>query len=272
MALFFLNEKTKEIFENPEKMLFRVMPLDRVMEILEKNRWAFVSPTLWNDPFEKAFLEAEYKHNNSTFSLPIKPSKGSSEELNYTLFSVCLTETKESEAFWKTYSPNGDGIRITLNASQLKASLSKIRDYDVYIGKAVYEDYETLYRFQKDAPFWKELKAKETNETHLKLLLKKRLPFKYENEIRVLLLRKIPMSKSVAKVKIANTKNLIKGIKLDPRMGTYMAKMVKEAFISKGFTAEMIRKSRLYSKPDSTITFKNDIDLPTPDIPRYILK
>lgn len=55
MAVHFLTDDTKTFFDDPEKLLFRVMPLDRVIEIVEKNRWAFVSPTLWNDPFEKAF-------------------------------------------------------------------------------------------------------------------------------------------------------------------------------------------------------------------------
>jgi hypothetical protein len=260
MALHFLNEETKLIFEDPEKLLFRVLPLDRVIEILDKKRWAFVSPTLWNDPFEKAFLEAEYKHKGKAFSLPIKPTKVGNE-LQYRLFSVCFTETRESEAFWKTYSPNGDGIRLAVKATALKAVLSKIRDYDVYIGKAVYEDYEKLYRFQRDVKFWKELRSATINETHLKLMLKKRMPFEYENEVRIMLLRKTPMTKSVAKVSILKTKELIHGIKLDPRMGTYMARMVKGVFFSKGFSPTVVRKSRLYSKPESTITFNEDLDI-----------
>ncbi|HUM50688.1 MAG TPA: DUF2971 domain-containing protein [Chitinophagales bacterium] len=270
MALFFLNKESQAIFDNPEKFLYRVMPLDRIMEILEKNRWPFVSPTLWNDPFEKAFIEAEYKHNGTNFCLPIKPNKVSGD-IHYTLFSACFTETSESEAFWKTYSPNGDGIRLKVNASQFRDSLSQIKNFDIYIGKASYEDYKSLYKFQEDETFWKDLQSKNTNETHLKLLLKKRLPFKYENEVRILLLRKKPMLKSVAKVTLPKTISLIQGIKLDPRMGTYMAKMVKESFINKGFQPEVIRKSRLYSKPNSTITFKTDIDLPSSDIKIYEL-
>jgi hypothetical protein len=259
MAVHFLTDDSKTFFDDPEKLLFRVMPLDRVIEVVEKNRWAFVSPTLWNDPFEKAFLEAEYKHQGKAFFLPLKPKKVSSE-LQYSLFSVCFTATRESEAFWKTYSPNGDGIRLTVKATVLKTALAKLRDYDVYIGKAVYEDYEKLYRFQKDVKFWKELQSQTINETHLKLMLKKRLPFEYENEIRIMLLRKTPMTKSVAKVSLTKANELISGIKLNPRMGTYMARMVKEIFCAKGFTADVVRKSRLYSKPESTITFKEDID------------
>jgi hypothetical protein len=241
MAVHFLTDDSKTFFDDPEKLLFRVMPLDRVIEVVEKNRWAFVSPTLWNDPFEKAFLEAEYKHQGKAFFLPLKPKKVSSE-LQYSLFSVCFTATRESEAFWKTYSPNGDGIRLTVKATVLKTALAK------------------LYRFQKDVKFWKELQSQTINETHLKLMLKKRLPFEYENEIRIMLLRKTPMTKSVAKVSLTKANELISGIKLNPRMGTYMARMVKEIFCAKGFTADVVRKSRLYSKPESTITFKEDID------------
>ena len=173
MALYFLNEKTEQIFNDPDKLLYRVLPLDRVAEIIEKSKWAFVSPTLWNDPFEKAFLEAEYKHNGKTFTLPIKPQK-TSNGVNYKLFSVCFTETMESEAFWKTYAPNGDGIRLCVKAASLKQALQNIRDYDVYIGKANYENFESLYKFKGDEHFWNELKSKEINTTHLNLMLKKK--------------------------------------------------------------------------------------------------
>lgn len=270
MAIHFLNEDTQLIFEQPDKLLYKVLPLDRIMEVLEKSRWAFVSPTLWNDPFEKAFLEAEYKHSGEAFFLPIKPKK-TPEGLNYVLFSSCFTLTNESEAFWKTYSPNGDGIRIAVNAMEFKAALAKISDYDVYIGKAIYETHDNLYKFQTDAPFWKQLKSKTVNKTHLRLLLKKRMPFEYENEIRILLLRKTPMKKSVAKIKMTDPKKLIKTIKLDPRIGTYMGRMIKEAFASRGFNSKVIRKSGLYAKPESTILFKKDIDLPASDIPRATL-
>jgi len=266
MALYFLNPETQSIFDDKDKLLYKVLSFDRIMEALEKERWAFVSPTLWNDPFEKAFLEAEYKHSGKAFSLPIKPVK-KSDGLNYNLFASCFTETPESEAFWKTYSPNGDGIRVTFNASDLKAKLSNLRDYDVYIGKAVYENYDKLYKFKQDANFWRKLQSQKVNSTHLELMLKKRLPFAYENEVRVLLLRKDSMTKSVAKVKISNLKNLIKAVKLDPRMGIYMSKMIKEAFSNKGFDKTVVRKSRLYSKPNSTIVFFKDLDLPISDIP-----
>lgn len=260
MAIHFLNEETVKLFENRDKLLFRVMPLDRVIEILNDEQWAFVSPTLWNDPFEKAFLEAEYNHSGKTFFLPIKPAK-ENNEVQYRLFSVCFTETPESEAFWKTYAPNGDGVRITVKASALKKALSGLRDYDVYIGKALYEDYDELYKFKKNAAFWRELKSGTINTTQLELMLKKRKPFEYENEIRILLLRKKPMKNSVAKVKIKNTKELIYAIKLDPRMGPYVAKMVKDAF-KQWFPENKIRTSILYSKPESSITFKEDIHKP----------
>ncbi len=266
MAIYFLNNEAEAIFKCKNKLLYKVLPLDRIMESLEKGKWAFVSPTLWTDPFERAFLEAEYKHKGKTFSLPIKPSK-QENGLCYTLFASCFTETPESEAFWKTYSPNGDGIRVTINVSDFTTKLSKLKDYDVYIGKAVYEKYESLYKFKDDLSFWRKIQSSTVNKTHLELLLKKRLPFAYEDEVRILLLRKNPMTKSVAKVTIPNFQSLIKAIKLDPRMGVYMSKMVKEAFHKKGFDKEMVRKSRLYSKPDSTIIFNEDVDRPTSDIP-----
>lgn len=266
MAIYFLNEESKKILEESNKLLYKIMPVDRVLEFLEKGRWAFVSPTLWQDPFERAFLEANYKHKGKLFTLPVKPSL-INEKLYYNLFASCFTETKESEAFWKTYSPNGDGIRVAINASTLISKLSSLKDYDVYIGKALYQNYETLYKFKTDKTYWMNLESTTVNKTHLELLLKKRIPFEYENEIRVLLLRKKRMKNSIAKVTIPDFKNLIVGIKLDPRMGLYMSKFVKEIF-HKNFDRKLIKKSTLYSKPKSTIFFDNELSLPTSDIPK----
>ena len=76
-----------------------------------------------------------------------------------------------------------------------------------------------------------------------------------------MLLRKKPMSKGVAKVHIRNTIKLIEKILIDPRMGNYMAIMVKESIAAKGINIDVIKKSRLYSKPESTIIFKTDVDI-----------
>ena len=60
MALYFLNEEAKAIFEDKEKLLFKVLPLSRIMESLEKGRWAFVSPTLWKKQTEFRFHYENY--------------------------------------------------------------------------------------------------------------------------------------------------------------------------------------------------------------------
>ena len=75
--------------------------------MLKTENWAFVTPTLWNDPYERAFLEAEYKYKDEKFFLPIKPEKVDSK-IRYNLFSMCFTQIKESEAFWNTYTPKND--------------------------------------------------------------------------------------------------------------------------------------------------------------------
>lgn len=258
MALHYLDNEAQQLFENPNQLLYKVMPLDRVLEMLEKQRWAFVSPTLWIDPFEKAFILAEFNHNGIKFNLPIKP-KNLAGKPTYQLFATCLTETNESEAFWKTYSPNSDGIRITLKPFVLKTALSNLQNFDVYIGKALYEDYNDLYRFNGDEELWNKLNSKTINESHLNLMLKKRLPFEFENEIRILLVRKKSMSLSITKVLIKSIKELINNITLDPRMGPFVVKMVKEALVQKGFQETVIDQSNLYSTPNSKITFTNSI-------------
>jgi hypothetical protein len=259
MAVFFLNDETKNLFNEEKTALYRVLSIDRLIELLEKDKWAFVSPTLWSDPYEKAFIEAEYHHNGENFSIPIKPTKVG-DQVQYSLFCMCWTETRESDAFWKTYTPNSDGVKIAIWAKDMINAFSKIKDYDVYIGKASYEDYRTLYSFKDDSKFWKRLKSNIINETHLGLMLKKRIPFSYEKEVRILLVRKSPMERNIAKILIPDSASLIHSFKFDPRMGSYMFRVLKSIMINKFQIREnIIRQSRLYKKPSGNISFKNEL-------------
>lgn len=250
--VLFLNKETEQLFNEDKKALYRVISIDRLIEILDKDKWAFVSPTMWNDPYEKAFIEAEYHHNRKKFFLPIKPIR-SGENMQYSLFAMCWTETRESEAFWKTYTPNSDGVKITVWAKDLLAILKKIRDYDVYIGKACYESFEDLYSFKGDDEYWKQLMSKTINETHLKLMLKKRIPFNYEKEVRIILVRRTPRINSIAKVSIPDSKKFIHSYRFDPRMGSYMFKILRDTLVSQYHLPSIIRQSRLYAKPRGII-------------------
>lgn len=255
MAITYLDNETKKLFEEGDKFIYRVTSLDRVLDMFEYNRLVFVSPEMWNDPFEKAFLVAKYKFNDTEFELPIKPSKSGTS-----LFAQCWTLTSESEAFWNTYAPNKDGISICIRASNLKNILSSIQKYNVFVGLAKYQHYDKLYEFKGDNEYWKALSEKGTNESHLKLLLKKRIQFKYEQELRILLVRKKPMKPKISRLRVGMIANKIESIIIDPRMGSQLVELVKKTFPQYGFEGKCVQ-SGLYRKPARNVTFDNTLSL-----------
>lgn len=53
----FLNFKEKEI----DQPIFRVIPIDRLFELFEKNINILVNPSLWDDPFENFIMNSKLK-------------------------------------------------------------------------------------------------------------------------------------------------------------------------------------------------------------------
>lgn len=254
MAVYFLDKKTEQKFADPDKRFYRIMNCDRAVDMFEKNHWAFVSPELWNDPFERAFLDATYNIKNKSFNLPIIPNDD-----GRILFAQCFSETSESEAFWNTYAPNKDGVSFCITAQSLLSVLNNIKYYDVYIGAARYETYSEMYDMKRELQFWFDIMDEKNTRAHLELMLKKRKQFEFEKEIRILLLRKKRMKSKVSRVRVSNCNLLYERIKLDPRMGNSMASMIKREFSDHYEVSAEIVHSGLYKKPGRHIRFGEEL-------------
>jgi hypothetical protein len=254
MAVYFLDSITEKKFSDPNKRFFRIISCDRAIEMLDKNQWVFVSPELWNDPYERAFLEATYNIGDQTFNLPIMPNKD-----GRILYAQCFSETSESEGFWNTYSPTKDGISFSITAQSLLEVLNNVKSYDVYIGAARYETHQEMYDIKRNVQFWFDIMDAKNTKEHLKLMLKKRKQFEFEKEIRILLLRKKRMNTKISRIKVENCNLLYDKIRFDPRMGKNFAEMLKREFKDHyNVNAELVH-SGLYKKPGRHIRFGEEL-------------
>ena len=215
------------------------MPLENALRTLENRELWFSNPTIWQDPFEKRFILGTYDG---------KPFKWKNR-----VFCNCMTETATSEAYWNTYSQQNIGISFAINRKQLLDELKTYQDqYDIFIGKAEY--MQTKYikyplrkiKFQEPAPQY------ETPDFYARLLLLKRTAFKYEDEIRIMVLKKKPTSEKgiTLKYNCQNT-DLIRTITLDPSLKEYTLKLFKDIFVSKYHfvpqgTIQRVQQSSLY--------------------------
>jgi hypothetical protein len=237
MAIHFVN-LTRETFLKDYKRVYRFTTLDRFIEVLKTKKFAFVNPSSWADPFEKFFLERDFLINNEKFKLPIKEK----------IFAVCVSGTISSEAYWKVYAPKEDGIRLTFETEKLLTNfLDKISDADVYIGKVSYQITKEFHKISFDKKgLIKEIKNSKIGEQQIKLLLKKRKSFLYEDELRIII---IPHKKNNSETIIFRSDTDITSYTndytLDPRLGRNHVKVLREYF-QREFDFK-VSHSKLYS-------------------------
>jgi len=237
MAIHFVN-LSREAFLKEYKRVYRFTTLDRFIEVLKTKKFAFVNPIKWADPFEKFFLERDFLINNLKFKLPIKDK----------VFAVCVSGTISSEAYWKVYAPKEDGIRLTFDTEKLLTNfLDKISDADVYIGKVSYQITREFHKISFDKKgLIDEIRTSKIGDQQIKLLLKKRKSFLYENEVRIMIIPHKKNKETTVFHSDTDITTYTNDYTLDPRLGRNHVKVLREYFQEK-FDFK-VSHSRLYSE------------------------
>ena len=99
---------TENAFLSNYKKLYRFISLERLLEIFNDNELTFINPAKWDDPYEKAFLNAKYFVKGKKMTLPLTDN----------LHCLCWTGTSSSEAYWKSYSLFNDSVRVAVQHRQ----------------------------------------------------------------------------------------------------------------------------------------------------------
>jgi len=238
MAVNFINISKREFLKN-HSHLYRYTTIERLLEQFFTKKFVFVNPSQWSDPFEKFFLDREYLIDSRKFDLPMKDN----------IFCLCFSGTLSSEAYWKVYAPKENGVRLNINAEKLIEVLEKL-PYEIFVGEVIYQTTENFYKINFDIDkLVDEIEEELIGEQQIKLLLKKRKSFLYENEVRIIV---VPDSSSK---KIKETKLYVENIDLKifttdfiigPRMKKFQVKLLKEVFLKK-YDIKLAH-SRLYAE------------------------
>lgn len=221
MAIHFIN-LTRETFLKDYKRVYRFTTLDRFIEVLKTRKFAFVNPTKWTDPFEKFFIERDFLVNTKKFKLPIKDR----------VFAVCVSGTDSSEAYWKVYAPKKDGIRLTFDTEKLLTNfLDRIPDADVYIGKVSYQITREFHKISFDKKgLIDEINNSKIGQHQIKLLLKKRKPFMYEDEVRIMVIPHIKNEETSVFHAQTEITSYTKNYTLDPRLSQNYVNVLRGYF------------------------------------------
>lgn len=190
-----------------ERRVYKYLRVQKAIDFLKERRVTFVKLHMWSDPTEKAFSRATImtRDGHKVETLPL-------------VYALCVTSNQASEAAWVVYQhikKSADDDQAAKGKKNMKGKESIVRgcvkfsikfkeflsqieewatenDYELYVCRVHYFDWKKMKKvqnldsdfqrmvFEKDAPFI---------ENYLRLLSLKRIPYEYENEIRLFLVR-----------------------------------------------------------------------------------
>ena len=170
-------------FPTNKTTVFKYMPLGRFVESVENKVLVFVSPEKWYDPFEQLYYGIDCSANGYH-----------TEDIA----CMCVSEKSSTneDASWRVYSEaNSKTVRISIeqdNLLQLLDDYATAQGYEVYIGKVNYSfEKQAIRNLHKvSSPHYNDyFPAIMKVEHYLSLMLLKRAAFKYENEVRIFLVK-----------------------------------------------------------------------------------
>ena len=210
---------SKQLDDNAE--LFRIMPLERFLQMLVEGRNTLVSPLLWDDPFEvlfdEDFIEEINKRHEIETDAPIY-------RLNYNnWFAQCWSMVSESDALWRVFSKNTTQrcVKIKTTVAELnKITHKQDNDTKFYLQAVKYGNIEDGSYMEGDEEWEDILPYDDENEDLLNLeariLLMKRNAFESEKEVRLLVhVNNLDKDLNVYSYEV-NPLELITEVQLDP--------------------------------------------------------
>lgn len=220
---------------NEEDHLFRYMSLAQFLSLIENRKLFLRKVKLWDDPWEAPDDQLPIIREDG------EPIKAESLIVSSTV-GQCWTYEKDSDAMWRIYSNDRQGIMIetivknfSLVKNLKRAALSKVIYYNKsnYIEKRYEVANNRSYGFTGDMAL-------------------KREAFKHENEVRLLVCLQAyegmenPWDISTVGFEI-EPEQFIHSITFDPRADEWYVEAIKKYCQSKHLTCP-VEKSNLYQK------------------------
>jgi len=203
------------------RRVYRYMPVHRLWQVLATRRLYFMRNSKWDDPFEGFLVKQYCSITGEDFVL-----------LNANKFFLCCSRIEERDHLWRNYTPNKDGVLVTLNTEELTLR-GPIKCYPIKYPKrneiATLLDKINTRRFHKDQI--------------LPLFFVKRYAFEPEKEIRFLL-EDSTIRDDIVGVEIDHNR-IIERVLFDPRMN-HDAYEYHKQFIGDRFGISNISHSSLY--------------------------
>ena len=239
-----MNTSENQFGKNKKKSscrpVYRIIPINRFIELLTEKKNTLVEPYLWNDPLEgwiyNKILEY-YKLYEGTHRIPGK------------FFGQSWTQENKSELMWKIYSNGTDSVRISSTISKLKKSpFENNNDVKWCVKPIDYRSFQSgLQLSELIGPHDGCLDSKIS--ALIKSYMIKREAFKHEDEIRIICHSKNAKStEKTLKYEIC-PECFIDEIMMHPGISDSEFKKFKNIFKAYNLTKK-VRRSEIYKMPD----------------------
>lgn len=234
---------SKNHIEN-DQPLYRVIPLNRLHWILLNNKLTFTLTKSWEDVYENFLLKSSFHYGvfkNQTLT-------------NYqdTLYGLCFSTKRESDAMWRIYSHDKTSVRIRTNLNSIINMLkngpvdSPYRKLEIRIGEVEYPFKNELIRRYNSMT---EDEILDNFNAHLlNSMFLKRNEFSHEKEFRIIIRGLDPQIKSTRELPDflffpIDPDEFIDSIAFDPRLGNIAYRTNKEVLLKIGYSKNILRTS-----------------------------
>jgi hypothetical protein len=228
-----------------DKYIYRIISLERLLELFSTEKNTLAKPEKWEDTFENFILKSK-----------VQLLSGEVVEYNIheRIYGQCWTLHNASDAMWRIYSPNKDGLRIRTTVRRLLESIyeahPRLPEAKCCLGKVEYLTQNGLMEYANNTFDDSGISV----ENIFRSLLIKRKAFKHEAEVR-LLYDAWDENSSVNKLYIykIDPHNLISQIMIDPRRSYSEFKTIKLIIEKATGYKGSIKRSLLYSLPKERV-------------------
>jgi hypothetical protein len=229
-----------------DKPVYRIFSFKRLEDIFKERKLTLVKPKLWDDPFENFIL-------NSTGRLP----DGREFQIGFrdNFYGQCWSLTKESDAMWRIYSKDKDGVNVKTTIRKLFTPLFQrggqhrkmngtVYNLSSFVGKVKYADTKTLIAMLKDEQRMSGKIFDQSGWGQASTFFFKRVAFRHEKEVRLIYNSQNENQLDTFKFDI-DPINMIDEIVFDPRMNEDVYQEQRDKVIEWGFNKSIIQ-SGLY--------------------------
>lgn len=234
--------------DDRDQALYRIIPFDSLLQMLNEKENTLVSTSLWEDVYENFIFKESYLYKGNVYSV---------KSIADRCFGQCWTTKQSSDAMWRIYSPDKKSVRIKTTVSRLWDSVRHESGGKFVLGKVQYFSQKQI---QKDLTSSTPFTLRELGDLVISSFFAKRSSFNHESEYRLIFFsdkNNIVTGKRIKIVNVEDPFSLIMNIYFDPRADqAYVDRCSTILIRAFGYPRNRIHQSTLYDFTPCTITVR----------------